>query len=109
MLKRYFVINLMVLFMSCRLLGSEYMWDEHGTRYNLVQSNPGAYNWLFVPGGAGADSSYYLPMLEVLKLPGKVWLIDFPGNGSNTSDTNIETELLCEKWSDCLLACVKKF
>jgi len=91
----------------------EEQFDEYKTRYRLVQSNTGSYNWLFVPGGAGADSSYFLPMLEVLKLPGKVWLIDFPDNGSNAQNTNnlesTEINRVFETWSDCLLSCVKKF
>lgn len=38
-----------------------YLYDDDAIRYKLVQTNPNTinYNWLFVPGGPGADSSYF--------------------------------------------------
>jgi hypothetical protein len=53
-------------------------------RYELYQTNAGKnYNWLFFPGGPGADSIYLRSLVNELRLPGNVWLIDLPGNGSN--------------------------
>lgn len=61
-----------------------YLYDEHKVRYTLVSSNGGkAINWVFFPGGPGCDSLYLLPLAQELKLDGNIWLIDFPGNGSN--------------------------
>ena len=63
---------------------ANYFYDEHRTRYDLVNTRSGAaYNWLFFPGGPGADSSYLSSLTDLLDLPGNVWLIDLPGNGSN--------------------------
>ena len=57
------------------------LYDSHRVRYNLYQTNRGTpYNWLFFPGGPGADSSYLRSLVDELELPGNVWLIDLPGN-----------------------------
>jgi pimeloyl-ACP methyl ester carboxylesterase len=61
-----------------------YLYDSDHVRYQLYQTNEGEpYNWLFFPGGPGADSSYLRSLVDELNLPGNVWLIDLPGNGSN--------------------------
>ncbi len=62
-------------------------YDANKVRYQLYQSNPGSdLNWLFLPGGPGADSSYLMTLIDILELPGKVWLIDFPGSGTNVQE-----------------------
>lgn len=86
---------------------NKYFWDENKVRYNLVTANAGpAYNWLFFPGGPGADSSYFLDLVNLLNLPGNTWLIDLPGNGSNVSE-NVSYNF--DHWFDCLLPCLAKF
>lgn len=38
---------------------TNYLYDENHVRYELYYSGEGKnYNWLFFPGGPGADSSY---------------------------------------------------
>ena len=80
------------------------------TRQRLVKSNPGMpmANWLFIPGGPGADSMYFLDLIEQLEMPGKYWLIDFPANGDNLSEA-MPAEYDFDSWSECLLATVDKF
>jgi pimeloyl-ACP methyl ester carboxylesterase len=64
-----------------------YLYDSNHVRYELYQTNKGKpYNWLFFPGGPGGDSSYLYSLVDELNLPGNVWLIDMPGNGSNLQD-----------------------
>ncbi len=64
-----------------------YLYDSNHVRYELYQTNGGKpYNWLFFPGGPGADSSYLRSLVDGLELQGNVWLIDLPGNGSNISE-----------------------
>ncbi|WP_160264747.1 hypothetical protein [Legionella norrlandica] len=48
-----------------------YFYDENQVRFNL-RSNSGKenINWLFFPGGPGADSSYLLDLVNILNLPG---------------------------------------
>lgn len=81
------------------------MWDDYGTRYRLIQENPGDYNWLFIPGGPGADASYLLTLTKLLKLPGSVWLIDFPGNGDNKYPQGYDFQ----EWFDLFVPMVKNF
>ena len=49
-----------------------YLYDLNSVRYALVKSTPGKilFNWLFVPGGPGADSVYFLDLIRKLHLPG---------------------------------------
>lgn len=63
---------------------ARYLYDANQVRYELYQANGGQpYNWLFFPGGPGSDSIYLHSLIDELKLPGNVWLVDLPGSGSN--------------------------
>jgi len=113
----YTVFCLLSLLAPMELLGEEiemmsvsdkqnHFFDAHHVRYELYQTNGGSsYNWLFFPGGPGADSSYFKGLIDNLSLPGNVWLIDLPGNGSNigTASVNFET------WIDVFPAVITKF
>jgi pimeloyl-ACP methyl ester carboxylesterase len=83
------------------------LWDANQTRYQLVQANPGIYNWLFVPGGPGLDSHYLRGLIANLTLPGNTWLVDFPENGSNRLKDTSQFEFEC--WSTCILDTAKLF
>ena len=75
-------------------------------RYELYQTNAGKnYNWLFFPGGPGADSIYLRSLVNELRLPGNVWLIDLPGNGSNTHDDSDNFD----GWFELFPGIVKQF
>lgn len=64
-----------------------YFYDSDHVRYELYQTNGGKdWNWLLFPGGPGADSCYLRSLVNELQLPGNVWLVDLPGNGSNVTD-----------------------
>ncbi len=80
-------------------------WDDYGTRYRLIQDNPEKYNWLFIPGGPGADSIYLLTLIKLLDLPGHVWLVDFPGNGGNKAPNGYDYR----EWFDLFVPMVKNF
>ncbi len=90
-------------------------FDENRVRYKRAASRPGQnenqnekkYNWLFLPGGPGADSQYLQSLIDLLQLPGDVWLVDFPGNGDNTE--NIPSDYDYDAWFSCLLPAVKRF
>lgn len=86
------------------------MYDHLNTRYHLVKSVPGNqfYNWIFIPGGPGVDSIYFLNLTEKLDMPGNYWLIDFPGNGNNISNS-VPANYNFEKWDQCFEAVVSKF
>lgn len=94
--------------MTTKVDKKNYFWDENHTRYHLSQSNEGpAYNWLFFPGGPGADSRYLLSLTDHLTLPGNTWLIDFPGNGDNEVVGKPDYDF--DHWFDLFIPTIEKF
>ena len=89
---------------------NNYFYDNNFVRYKLVKSIPGKaiFNWLFIPGGPGADSIYFLKLISDLDVPGNFWLIDLPGNGSNISD-EVPADFNFDFWDDYLIATVQRF
>jgi pimeloyl-ACP methyl ester carboxylesterase len=85
-----------------------YFHDTNHVRYELVATHEGKpYNWLFLPGGPGGDSRYLLSLVNLLELPGNVWLVDLPGNGDNLEA--ISTDYDFDLWFDIFLPTIKKF
>lgn len=83
------------------------LYDSNGVRYQLYQTNAGEpYNWLFFPGGPGGDSSYLHSLVDELELPGNVWLIDLPGNGSNVQAAYSDD---FDPWIDIFPGIIKQF
>lgn len=87
-----------------------YIFDDNHIRYQLVshkKTENEELNWLFIPGGPGLDSSSLLGLAQLADLPGKTWLIDLPGNGSNriehSSDYNYD------QWFELIVPMVKRF
>jgi pimeloyl-ACP methyl ester carboxylesterase len=71
--------------------------------HNSKEKNP---NWLFLPGGPGLGSESLLPLLNILNLPGKLWRLDLPGDGSNTTSNNSDS---FSHWPEALLEAVSAF
>lgn len=87
---------------------TSYLYDEHRIRYHLISTKPDEpYNWLFLPGGPGADSRYLKKLVDLLKLPGKVWLVDLPGNGDNLQ--GIPPDYNFDTWFDLLMPLIQNF
>ncbi len=82
--------------------------SQEQVRYQLYKSSncENSYNWLFFPGGPGADSCYMKSLADVLELPGNVWLIDLPGNGSNLSNNYTDN---FDAWFELYGNVVKQF
>ncbi|PIQ43959.1 MAG: hypothetical protein COV52_03825 [Gammaproteobacteria bacterium CG11_big_fil_rev_8_21_14_0_20_46_22] len=60
-------------------------YTKSGARFQQVSQNAeGSINWVFLPGGPGLGSEYLRPFVDKLNLPGTTWLLDMPGDGSNT-------------------------
>lgn len=76
----------------------------------MVKTNPGnqAFNWLFIPGGPGADSKYFLDLITHLDVSGNFWLMDLPANGDNISKT-IQADYNFDIWDECFLTAIQKF
>lgn len=81
--------------------------DSNHVRYELFRKNEEKpYNWIFFPGGPGADSSYFYSLLEIVTLPGNVWLVDLPGSGSNVGNEISEN---FDRWFELFPAIFEKF
>jgi pimeloyl-ACP methyl ester carboxylesterase len=74
----------------------------HQFRLRKVQDQPGP-SWLFLPGGPGLGSESLEALVEILDLPGSLYLVDFPGDGSNP------TPLIPEHWKENLILLVQSF
>jgi len=85
---------------------TQYLFDENGIRYRLYKSNPGKnFNWLFIPGGPGADSRYLTSLIDTIDVPGNQWLVDFPGNGDNPCPSDYNHN----QWLDIFVPMVSRF
>ena len=57
-------------------------------RMRVHSRRDGALNWLLLPGGPGIGSESLEGLAEAMEVPGTVWLVDLPGDGSNTVQGN---------------------
>lgn len=82
-------------------------WTQSRARLQLVSSSEeGNLNWLFLPGGPGLGAESLLPLLKILQLTGKLWLLDLPGDGSNTTSNNQES---FKSWPAALIEATRSF
>ncbi|MEJ8858918.1 alpha/beta hydrolase [Variovorax robiniae] len=63
----------------------ETRYTPSGVRMRLHSAREGALNWVLLPGGPGIGSESLHELADVLDVPGTIWLVDLPGDGSNTS------------------------
>ena len=83
------------------MMNKPYLWTRAGARLQLVRSEEGSsLHWLFLPGGPGLGSESLLPLIDVLELPGNMWLLDLPGDGSNVTANNKQS---FSHWSQALI------
>jgi len=79
-------------------------WTPSGARLQLVRTLAGKnLNWIFLPGGPGLGSESLIPLLDILQLPGTMWRLDLPGDGSNTTHGTIS------QWAPALLEAAGAF
>lgn len=82
-------------------------YTKYGYRINHISVGDQLnwmFNWIFLPGGPGLGSEYLIPFCQRLKLPGNIYLADFPMDG-----TNIQGKLDLEHWKQGLIDLVKTF
>ncbi len=66
-------------------MSTEYLWTESGARLQLIRAqNRENLHWIFLPGGPGLGSEILTPLTDLLELPGSLWHLDLPGDGSNS-------------------------
>lgn len=87
------------------MYAKNYLWTAHNARLQLMSTRAGKmYHWLFLPGGPGLGSEYFTGLTRLLNVPGCIWHLDLPGNGSNKRDNGPETY---EKWTEILIEAVR--
>lgn len=60
-------------------------WTPSGVRLRLHRRRVGELNWLFLPGGPGIGSESLEELVDAVAVSGCSWLVDLPGDGSNTN------------------------
>lgn len=60
-------------------------WTKSGVRLRLYSRREGDVNWLFLPGGPGIGSESLHELVDAVAVCGCSWLVDLPGDGSNTN------------------------
>ncbi|WP_131781425.1 alpha/beta fold hydrolase [Legionella gresilensis] len=81
-----------------------YLWTSLQARLQLIQTIPGAnFNWFFLPGGPGMGSESLASLTTLLKLPGSMWYLDLPGDGSNLTANDTKA---FANWSEALVEAV---
>ncbi|MEO8777745.1 MAG: alpha/beta fold hydrolase [Rhodanobacter sp.] len=60
-------------------------YTTSGVRMRLHSSSTGKLNWLLLPGGPGLGSESLQELANALDVPGSIWLVDLPGDGSNAA------------------------
>lgn len=58
-------------------------WTPSGVRLRLRHDRAGDVDWLLLPGGPGIGSESLHELADAIDLPGRCWLVDLPGDGSN--------------------------
>ncbi|MGQ3888993.1 alpha/beta fold hydrolase [Legionella sp. CNM-1927-20] len=85
-------------------MNKSYLWTSLHARLQLIQTTLDAsFNWLFLPGGPGLGSESLAPLTALLKLPGNIWHLDLPGDGSNLTANDTEA---FANWSEALIEAV---
>lgn len=84
-----------------------FLWARLKSRLQLVNNQRScSYHWLFLPGGPGLGSESLSELTQILQLPGTMWHLDLPGDGSNITTNNSE---YFSHWSVALVEAVKAF
>jgi pimeloyl-ACP methyl ester carboxylesterase len=90
-----------------KLMDKTSLWTHSGARLQRVRSEEGKdLHWIFLPGGPGLGSESLILLCNILELPGTVWRLDLPGDGSNITSNNYEA---FSHWSSALIEAVSQF
>lgn len=63
-----------------------------GVRLRKHSARSGELNWLLLPGGPGIGSESLEDLAAALTVPGTIWLVDLPGDGSNREPPGIGSD-----------------
>jgi pimeloyl-ACP methyl ester carboxylesterase len=83
------------------------IFTESNARLRFIKSNTRTnFNWVFLPGGPGLGSESLYPLTKILDLPGTMWHLDLPGDGSNHTPDDAE---YFSHWSQALIEAIDTF
>lgn len=78
------------------------LFTESGVRLRQRANQAGDFNWLLLPGGPGIGSESLHELADVLDVPGAIWMVDLPGDGSNIAPPGSSADPF-EKWPQVLI------
>jgi pimeloyl-ACP methyl ester carboxylesterase len=81
---------------------NDLLFTSSGVRLRRRVQHSGDLNWLLLPGGPGIGSESLHELADTLDVPGCIWMVDLPGDGSNTVPPNA-TEDPFEHWPNVLV------
>lgn len=81
------------------------LWTPSGVRLTRRTHRSDAVGWLFLPGGPGIGSESLHELVDSADLPGTTWMVDLPGDGSNTDAPGAPADPYT-RWPQVLLEAV---
>jgi pimeloyl-ACP methyl ester carboxylesterase len=83
------------------------IFTKSQARLRLIKINTRTnHHWLFLPGGPGLGSESLYPLTTMLNLPGAMWHLDLPGDGSNHT---LDDAASFSHWSQALIEAIDMF
>jgi pimeloyl-ACP methyl ester carboxylesterase len=67
-------------------------FTSSGVRLRRHSERLGHLNWLLLPGGPGIGSESLQELADAIEVPGAVWFVDLPEDGSNRSPPGAPTD-----------------
>lgn len=81
------------------------LFTPSGVRLRRRRQSPGDINWLLLPGGPGIGSESLNELADSISVPGNIWLVDLPGDGSNDAPPIPDTDYF-KHWPSVLFEAV---
>lgn len=76
-------------------------------RLRRHSGDTGKLSWLLLPGGPGIGSESLHELADILDVPGTIWLVDLPGDGSNRSPPGAPSDPF-QVWPHAVLEAAKE-
>jgi len=84
----------------------ETRFTPSGVRLRQHSATPGEFTWLLLPGGPGIGSESLHELADAMRVPGQIWLVDLPGDGSNAAPDGTDA---FAAWPGVLIEAVDAF